>query len=74
MTALAELAEDCGIALPAMLRQLIDAGHTSYGDIAAWRADWKGNTLAARRTSAIWSKRGSRRLRPWPASGRTSES
>lgn len=53
MAALAELAEDCGIALPAMLRQLIDAGHTSYGDIAAWRADWKGNTLAARRTSAI---------------------
>lgn len=48
MAALAELAEDCGIALPAMLRQLIDAGHTSYGDIAAWRADWKSNTLAAR--------------------------
>ncbi len=48
MAAFAELAEDCGIALPAMLRQLIDAGHTRYGEIGAWRADWKGNTLAAR--------------------------
>lgn len=49
MATYAELAEDCGIALPAMLRQLIDAGHTGYGeDIEAWRKDWRGNTLAAR--------------------------
>ena len=49
MATFAELAEDCGVALPAMLNQLIDAGGTRYGeDIAAWRADWKGNTLAAR--------------------------
>jgi len=48
MATYAELAEDCGIALPAMLRQLIEAGHTSYGDdIRAWQADWKGRTLAA---------------------------
>ncbi|MEN4922483.1 SMI1/KNR4 family protein [Achromobacter spanius] len=48
MATYAELADDCGIALPDALRQLIDAGLTGYGDIEAWRADWKGNTLAAR--------------------------
>lgn len=49
MATFAELAEDCGVALPGMLARLIDAGRTGYGeDSAAWRADWKGNTLAAR--------------------------
>ena len=48
MATYAELAEASGIALPGALRQLIDAGLTGYGDIEAWRSDWKGNTLAAR--------------------------
>ncbi|CAB3824603.1 hypothetical protein LMG26689_00645 [Achromobacter animicus] len=49
MATFAELAEDCGVALPGMLARLINAGRTGYGeDSAAWRADWKGNTLAAR--------------------------
>lgn len=48
MATYAELAAASGIALPGALRQLIDAGLTGYGDIEAWRADWKGNTLAAK--------------------------
>lgn len=48
MATFAELAEDCGLPMPAMLGRLIDADRTGYGDdIAAWRKDWKRNTLTA---------------------------
>lgn len=48
MNTFSALADAGGIALPATLRQLIDAGWTGYGaDIEAWRADWKARTLAA---------------------------
>lgn len=49
MTTYSELALISDIALPPLLKQLIDAGLADYGpDVKAWAADWKSHTLAAR--------------------------
>lgn len=49
MTSYAALAQTCRIAMPALFRQLLDAGLADHGpDVKAWVADWKAHTLTAR--------------------------